>query len=201
MKAIQLLKKPFDYYGGSKLLMVSVALLLPLILASGVLNIHFTGSLNLHFLQYDLLPYSQFIQVLFIIFLFSLFTGITSYVKRRSFPRIIDLVAPFTAARAPLLFTVLFFPLFGIDEESMRAIVSNIGEMENALSGALLKLVFFALCALPFIIYTVYLHYSVFSLNTAMKGAPAVITFTALFLIIEIIVQVTFYTLFIPIFS
>ncbi len=196
MKALQLLQKPFDYWGGVNLLAVSLPLTVAGALGAYWLNIHFTGSLNMHFVQVPVFEFAQILQVLYIIILFSVFTGAVSYIAKRRLPRLVDLLASYSAARIPLLITVLFFPLFGITGESTRALLGNLEQMDEFANQALIKLTLFALCALPFLIYTVYLHYSSFSVNTGLKGAKGVISFTALFFAVEVIVQFTFSLLF-----
>lgn len=197
MKALQLLKSPFTYWGGFQLSAVA----LPLVILGGVgayyVNIHFTGTLNLHFLQVPVFEFAQVLQLIYIIALFSVFTAAASYIAKRRLPRLIDLPGCFGAARIPLLITVAFFPVFGIDAESIRAVVAELDVMERVLNKALVNLILFAVCALPFLIYAVYLHYSAFSVNTGLSGAKGIISFTAVFLIIEVIVQFTFSYLFV----
>lgn len=197
MKALQLLKDPFKFWGGFPLSIVAIPLMILGALAAYYLNIHFTGALNLHFLKAAVFEYAQVLQVIYIVALFSLFTAAASYMAKRRLPRFVDLLACFSAARVPLLITVLFFPVFGIDAESMRAVVSELEQMERVLNRALLNLLLFTVLALPFLIYTVYLHYSAFSLNTGLTGAKGILSFAAVFLFVEIIVKLSFSMLFI----
>lgn len=188
--------KPFHYLGGVKLLIIAVVAAISGGTAAELLDIHFTGTLNLKFVGNPAFQYSQIIESVYITTVFNLLTLASGFLLKKRIPRVVDVWGTLGVARIPLMASMMFFPIFGIDQAATMELLENLQQNPDVVTASLQKLIFFAFCSLPFLIYSVYLHYHAFAVCTNTKGTRSVLTFIIVFIVAELIVQFSFRYLF-----
>ncbi len=185
---------PFNYIAGEKALIVGIVFSIISSFIAVYTEIHFNGLINLKYIEASTPIYLSFLEPFLNALVFSAVLAITGLILKKQF-RMIDLIGTQLLSRAPLGLAVLVMLVSGVTKESTIELLDQLNPQNPDLS-LLIPFLIMAIATLPVLVYTLYLMYHSYSVSVNLSGVKGVVSFIICFIITEITLGFTYFSLY-----